>query len=71
MSAAKIKPPGREPSLRIPENIERVCQAFARNPWQSASRNAIALRMSDRMVCRILHEDLFPSLQNGYGSSNK
>jgi hypothetical protein len=34
------------------------CQAFVRNSWRSASRNAIALRMSDRMVCRILHEDL-------------
>jgi len=31
-SAAKRKPPGREPSLRTPENIERLCQAFVRSP---------------------------------------
>jgi hypothetical protein len=57
-SATKRKPPGRQPSLRTPENIERVCQAFVRSPWQSASRNTIALRMSDHTVRRILHEDL-------------
>jgi hypothetical protein len=57
-SATKRKPPGREPSLRTPENIERVCQAFVRSPQCSASRNAIALRMCDHMVHQILHEDL-------------
>ena len=31
-SAAKRKRPGREPSLRTAENIERLCQAFARSP---------------------------------------
>jgi len=35
--AAKRKPPGREPSLRTPENIKRVHQAFVRNPRRSAS----------------------------------
>jgi len=30
-SAAKIKRPGRESSLRTPENIERLRQAFVRN----------------------------------------
>jgi len=54
----KIKPPGREPSLRTPENIERVRQVFVRSPRRSASRNVIALRMSDRTVRRILREDL-------------
>jgi len=58
VSAAKRKPPGRQPSLRTPENIEQVCQAFVRSPRRSASRNVIALRMSDNTVCRILHEDL-------------
>jgi transposase-like protein len=57
-SAAKRKPPGTETSLRTPENIERVRQAFVRSPRRSARRNAIALRMSDRTVCLILHEDL-------------
>jgi len=56
--AAKRKPPGREPSLRAPENIERVRQVFVRSPRRSASRNAIALRVSDRTVRRILHDEL-------------
>jgi hypothetical protein len=57
-SAAKRKPPGRQPSLRTPDNIKRVHQAFVRSPRRSASRNAIALRMSDCTVRQILHEDL-------------
>jgi len=58
-SAAKRKPPGRQPSLRTPENIEQVCRAaFVRSSRWSASRNAIALRTSDHTVWRILHEDL-------------
>jgi len=56
--ATRRKPPGRQPSPITPENIERVRQAFVRNPRRSASRNAIALRMSDHTVRRILHEDL-------------
>jgi len=31
-SAAKRKCPGREPSLRTPENIERLLQVFVRSP---------------------------------------
>ena len=57
-SAAKRKRPGREPSLRTPENIERLRRAFVRSPRRSASRNAIALRMSDRTASRIFNEDL-------------
>ena len=71
-STVKRKPPGRQPSLRIPDNIERVRHAFVRSPRRSANRNAIALRMSNRTVRRILLEHLnFTSLQSGYGSSNK
>ena len=42
-SDAKRKRPGREPSLRTAENIERLCQAFARSPpfagtcWQQGT----------------------------------
>ena len=42
-SAAKIKRPGRQPSLRTPENIERLRQAFVRSPplagmcWQQGT----------------------------------
>jgi hypothetical protein len=57
-SAVKRKPPGREPSLRTPENIEKVRQTFVRSPRQSAVSNVIALRMFDRTVHRILHWDL-------------
>ena len=57
-SFAKRNPPGREPSLRTPENMEQLRQAFVRSPQRSPSRNAIALRMSDRTVCRILLGDL-------------
>ena len=32
VSAAKRKPPGRQPSIRTPEHIERVRQAFVRSP---------------------------------------
>jgi ribosomal protein S15P/S13E len=31
-SAAKRKPPGRQPSLRTPDNNEPLRQAFVRNP---------------------------------------
>ena len=54
--AAKRNPPGRPPSIRTPENNERLGQAFVRSRPRSASRNAVALRMSDRTVRRILHE---------------
>jgi len=30
--AAKRNPPGREPSIRTPENIEQLRQAFVRSP---------------------------------------
>ena len=50
-SVAKSKPTGREPSLGIPENIEQVRQGFVISPRRSASRNGIALSMSDDMVC--------------------
>jgi hypothetical protein len=70
-SAAKRKHPGRKSSLRTPENIERVHQAFVRSPRRSASRNSTALRISDATVRRILDEDKFSSLLNSYGSRNK
>jgi hypothetical protein len=57
-SAIKRKPPGREPLLRTPDNIERVRHAFVISPRRSAKRNAIALIMSDCTVRRILHKDL-------------
>ena len=58
--AAKRKPQGREPSIRTPENIEWVREAFVRNLRRSASRNAITLRRPDRTVRHILREDFHP-----------
>jgi hypothetical protein len=57
----KRKSPGRDPLLRTLANIEQVLQAFVRSLQWSASINTIAIRMSDRTVRRILHENLnFP-----------
>jgi hypothetical protein len=58
MSTTKRKPSERVPSLRTPENIKCVCQAFVRSPRRSTTSSAIALRMSNCIVRRILHEDL-------------
>jgi len=54
VSATKRKPPERVPSLRTPENIECVCQAFVRSPRQSATSSAIALKMSDCILTYLL-----------------
>jgi hypothetical protein len=54
-SAVKRRPPGRQPSLRTPENNKRVRQDFVRSPRRSAVINAIALRMADGTMRRILH----------------
>lgn len=45
-------------TVRTPENIERVRQAILRSPRRSAIRHATRLRISDRSVRRILHQDL-------------
>jgi hypothetical protein len=55
-SVMKRKPPV---SVRTPENVERVRLAVLRNPRHSARRQALALRMSDWSVRRILHKDLY------------
>lgn len=54
----KQKPGGRARSVRTPENVERVRQAVLTSPHRPARRQAAALRMSDRSVRRILHEEL-------------
>jgi hypothetical protein len=55
VSATKRKPPERVLSLRTPENIKCVCQAFVRNPRRSATSSAIALKMSDCILTYLLH----------------
>lgn len=44
--------------IRTPENIEAVRASVLRSPRRSARKHASALRLSDRSVRRILHENL-------------
>jgi hypothetical protein len=50
--------PGPSKTTRTPENVERVRQAVLQSPKRSARKHASALRISDRTVRRILHQDL-------------
>lgn len=52
------RPRGAPRTVRTPENVERVRQAFLRSPTRSARKHAAALRLSDRSVRRILRMDL-------------
>jgi len=45
-------------TVRTPENIERVREAFERSPRRSAVRYATTLGITPRSVRRILHNDL-------------
>ncbi|KAJ4430782.1 hypothetical protein ANN_19373 [Periplaneta americana] len=58
----KQKPPGRPRSVRSPQNIAIVRQAFVRSPQRSARKHAAALQLSDRSLRRILQQDLNPGL---------
>ena len=67
-TAAKTKHPGRYPTFRNPQNIERVSQAVVRNPRRSTRQNILALRMPDPTVGLIFHQylDFHPSNINPY-----
>lgn len=45
-------------TVRAPENVERVQQAVVRSPTRSARRQAVALNITRRSLCRILQKDL-------------
>ena len=49
---------GSQKTVRTPENIERVREAFERNPRRSAVRHATTLGITPRSVRRILRNDL-------------
>jgi len=49
---------GRKRNIRTQENIERVREAIGRSPSQSARRHSATLRLSNRTVRIILHDDL-------------
>lgn len=48
---------GRKLNIRTQENIERVREAIGRSPRRSACRHSATLRLSNRTVRRILHDD--------------
>ena len=54
----KTKPPGPQKSVRTPENIERVRDAFQKSPRRSHRKHAASLNLKANTVLRILHEDL-------------
>jgi transposase len=49
---------GSQKTVRTPENIERVREAFERSPRRSAARHATTLGITPTSVRRILHNDL-------------
>ena len=49
---------GSKKTVRTPENIRRVREAFDRSPRRSAVRHATTLGITPRSVQRILHNDL-------------
>jgi len=49
---------GSQKTVRTPENIERVREAFERSTRRSAVRHATTLGITPRSVQRILHNDL-------------
>ncbi|PSN42498.1 hypothetical protein C0J52_09799 [Blattella germanica] len=50
--------PGKQRSVRTPDNINTVRVAIARTPKRSARRHAISLGLSNTSLRRILHKDL-------------
>ncbi|KAJ4432615.1 hypothetical protein ANN_21238 [Periplaneta americana] len=57
-SALKKKSPGKQRSVRNPENIKAVRVAMIRSPKSSARRHSISLGLSNTSKRRILHKDL-------------
>ena len=49
---------GSQKTVRTPENIERVREAFERSPHRSAVRHTTTLGITPRSVRRILQNDL-------------
>ncbi|PNF39387.1 hypothetical protein B7P43_G13223 [Cryptotermes secundus] len=49
---------GQQRTIMMPENVEEVRQLILRSPRCSAHKHAVALDISHRSMCRILHEHL-------------
>ena len=58
VSALKRKPRGRIPTVRTPENVEKVRMVIVKSPRRSVRRHSAAIGLSVRSVRRILHKDL-------------
>ncbi|PNF42004.1 hypothetical protein B7P43_G12994 [Cryptotermes secundus] len=52
------KSSGRQRTITMQENVEAVQQSILRSPRCSACKHAFALDISNRSMCRILHEHL-------------
>jgi transposase len=57
-SALKRKPQGRIPTVRTPENVDKVRMAIVKSPRRLVRRHSAAIGLSDCSVRRILHKDL-------------
>ena len=57
-SALKTKPRGRIPTVRTPENVDKVRMAIVKSPRRSARKHSAATGLSDHSVRRILNKDL-------------
>ena len=57
-SALERKPRGRIPTVRTPENADKVRMAIMKSPRSSVGRHSAVVGPSDRSVRRILHRDL-------------
>ena len=56
--ALKREPRGRIPTVRTPENIDKLRMAIVKSPRRSVRRHSAAIGLSDRSVRRILHKNL-------------
>lgn len=57
-SAINKKPPGKERTVRTPDNVARVRRAVNENPRRSVRKHAQMLNMSSSSVYRILTKDM-------------
>ena len=58
VSALKRKPRGRIPTVRTPENVDKVRMATMKSSRLSVRRHSAAISLSNRSLRRILHKDL-------------
>ena len=54
-SALQRKPRGRIPTVRTPENVDKVGMAIVKSPRRSVRRHSAAIGISDRTICGSAH----------------